>query len=82
MTAKGEVRKMNERLALLFADGSLVVLPEGTDIGAAWREAEEADWGELSPRTRVAHLAVEMIAVFRQPEHIVSDWTDRPIATA
>ena len=73
---------MNERLALLFADGSIVVLPEETDIGAAWREAEESDWGESTARTRVVRLAVEMIEVFRQPEHILLAWPDGPIATA
>jgi hypothetical protein len=52
---------MSQRLGLLFADSSLLVLPEGTDVDAAWREAEEHDAGELNPRTEVVRLDLEIV---------------------
>jgi hypothetical protein len=51
---------MNERLGLLFADGSVLVLPEGTNLDHAQREAREADFGEPAPRTRVVALRIEI----------------------
>jgi hypothetical protein len=60
---------MSERLGLLFSDGSISVLPEGADVGTAWREAEEHDWGESGARTRVVRLEVEIIETFTQSEH-------------
>jgi hypothetical protein len=51
---------MSRRLGLLFSDGSLLVLPEGVDFDAAWREAEEHDAGESDLRTEVVDLAVEI----------------------
>jgi hypothetical protein len=52
---------MTERLGLLFADGSLLVLPDGTDADTARREAEEHDGGEPKPRTRVVRLRMEVV---------------------
>jgi hypothetical protein len=52
---------MTERLGLLFADGSLLVLPDGTDADTARREAEEHDGGEPGPRTRVVRLRLEFV---------------------
>jgi hypothetical protein len=49
-------RMMIERLGLLFADGSILVLPEETDLEAAEREAIENDWG------RDRHFEGEMIS--------------------
>jgi len=54
---------MNERLGLLFSDDSILVLPEGTDVDTALKEAEEHDRGGLGPRTRVARLEIEVTEV-------------------
>jgi hypothetical protein len=51
---------MIETLGLLFADGSLVVMPEGTTFEKAQREAKEADFGEKEPRTRVVSIKIEI----------------------
>jgi hypothetical protein len=51
---------MTETLGLLFADGSLLVLPEGTTLQKAQQEANEADFGESEPRTRVVRLTIEI----------------------
>jgi hypothetical protein len=52
---------MSERLGLLFSDGSLLVLPEETDVDAAWREAEEHDAGQSNRTTEVVRLKVQII---------------------
>jgi hypothetical protein len=52
-----------ERLGLLFSDGSFLVLPEGTDLSTAQREAEEHDAGEAEPRTKVVVVKIEVLAV-------------------
>jgi hypothetical protein len=51
---------MMETLGLLFADGSMLVLPEGTTLQSAQHEAQEADFGEAEPRTRVVRLKIEV----------------------
>ncbi len=51
---------MSERLGLLFSDGSILVLPEGTDVDGARKEAEEHDRGEFYVRTRVMRLEIEI----------------------
>jgi hypothetical protein len=51
---------MTETLGLLFADGSVLVLPEGTTLQKAQREANEADSGEPEPRTRVVRVTIEI----------------------
>ena len=51
---------MSQRLGLLFSDGSLLLLREGTDVDSAWREAEEHDAGESDLRTEVVSLEVEI----------------------
>jgi hypothetical protein len=52
---------MTERLGLLFADGSLLVLPEEMDADTTRREAEEHDGGGPEPRTRVVRLRMEVV---------------------
>jgi hypothetical protein len=51
---------MNEHLGLWFSDGSMLVLPDGTDLREAAREAAEHDAG-LSPATQVVRLGIEII---------------------
>jgi hypothetical protein len=52
---------MGERLGLLFADGSILLLPEGTSVEDAKKEAEEHDAGDPNPQTRVARLVVNVV---------------------
>jgi hypothetical protein len=52
---------MAERLGLLFSDGSILVLPDGTDLRAAWVEAAEHDAGDPTPGTQVVRLSIEII---------------------
>jgi hypothetical protein len=49
-----------ERLGILFSDGSISVLPEGTTLEAAKKEAEEHDQGDLSGTTRVLRMKIEI----------------------
>jgi hypothetical protein len=58
---------VSQRLALLFSDSSLLVLPEGTDLGAAWREAEEHDGGAPDSSTAVVLLEIKIEARY-EPE--------------
>jgi hypothetical protein len=51
---------MSEHIGLLFADGSILVLPEGTTIETAQKEAEEHDAGDPDPDTRVVSLVVSI----------------------
>ena len=51
---------MTERLGLLFADGSLLVLLEEIDADTARSEAKEHDGGTLGPPTRVVRLKIEV----------------------
>jgi len=61
---------MKERLGLLFADDSILVLPDGVDAEGAWREADDYDWGEIKPRTQVVRLKLEIVGdVARPKEH-------------
>ena len=53
---------MNERIGLLFADGSILVLPEGTTIETAKKEAEEHDAGDPIA-TRVASLVLSVAKI-------------------
>jgi hypothetical protein len=52
---------MAERLGLLFSDGSILVLPDGTDPQTAAREAAEHDSGDRSPGTQVVQLRIEIV---------------------
>jgi len=52
---------MAERLGLLFADGSISLLPEGTDLQTARKEADEHDQGDFGPRTQVIRTKVEIV---------------------
>jgi hypothetical protein len=51
---------MTETLGLLFADGSLLVLPEGTTLQKAQQEAKDTDFGESEPRTHVVRIKIEI----------------------
>ena len=52
---------MSERFALLFSDGSILVLPEDAELQDAIKEAEEHDLGEPLARTRVVRIKFELI---------------------
>ena len=54
---------MNERIGLLFADGSISVLPEGTTIETAKKEAEEHDAGDADVRTQVVSLVISVVKI-------------------
>lgn len=54
---------MGERLGLLFSDHSILILPEGTDIDIARREAKEHDRGERCPRTRILRLEIKIYEI-------------------
>ncbi len=54
---------MSVRLGLLFSDGSILVLPDGTDVDTARREAEEHDRGQPPPQTLVVHLNIEVMEI-------------------
>lgn len=55
------------RLGLLFSDASILVLPEGTDIDSALKEAEEHDEGEESGsrRTQVVRLEIAIVEIVK-----------------
>jgi hypothetical protein len=56
---------MSERIGLSFADGSILVLPEGTTIEMAQKEAEEHDTG--SPKTtQVAKFYIRVLQAIRE----------------
>jgi hypothetical protein len=54
---------MSERIGLLFADGSILVLREGTTIETAKKEAEEHDVGDPDPETRVVSLVIRVVKI-------------------
>ena len=54
---------MTARIGILCTDGSILLLPEGTDIDEAKKEAEEHDWGAPGPRTRVVKFNIEIIEI-------------------
>ena len=54
---------MEERLALLFSDGSISILPEGTSAEAAKKEAEEHDFGDPNPQTRVVGIRINIVEI-------------------
>jgi hypothetical protein len=54
---------MGERLGLVFLDGSILVLAEGMDLNGARREAEEHDWGEPKPSTRIVRVEIRIIEI-------------------
>jgi hypothetical protein len=51
---------MIERFGLLFSDGSILVLADGTDLSTAWEEAAEHDGDGSGPRTAVVLLNFEI----------------------
>ncbi len=54
---------MIKRMGLLFSDGSILILPEGTDLEAAEREAMEHDWGQSHPLTRVLRMEIKFVEI-------------------
>jgi hypothetical protein len=58
---------MGQRLGLLFSDGSVLVLADGTDLSSAWQEAAEHDGADPEPRTSVVLLEFEIKTRF-EPE--------------
>ena len=59
---------MSQRFGLLFSDGSLLVLPEATDLNTAWREAVEHDSGDPDPRTEVVQIEINMIRRYERSQ--------------
>jgi len=53
---------MAERLGLVFVDGSMLLLPEGTDLESARKEADNHDQGDFGPRTQVIRAKVDILA--------------------
>ena len=51
-----------ERFGLLFSDGSILVLPEGTTAEQAQKEAEEHDAGDPDSQTQVVRVVENIIA--------------------
>jgi hypothetical protein len=60
---------MAERLGLLFSDGSILVLPDGTDWQAASAEAAEHDAGDLNPNTQVVRLRIELLEYVKRADY-------------
>jgi len=56
---------MSERIGLLFADGSISVLSEGTTIETAKKEAEEHDADDPGA-TQVVKLLVTVVEVITE----------------
>jgi hypothetical protein len=52
---------VSQRLGLSFSDGSLLVLPLGTDTETAFREAAEHDIAEREAHTQVVRLRIEIV---------------------
>lgn len=52
---------MRERVGLLFADGSMLLLPEGTTVATAKTEAEEHDLGDPEAKTQVLSVIVTVV---------------------
>jgi hypothetical protein len=57
---------MSERIGLLFADSSILVLSEGTTVETAKKEAEEHDFGNPDPETRVVRLVLSIAEVITE----------------
>jgi hypothetical protein len=53
--------KVRERVGLLFADGSMLLLPEGTTVATAKTEAEEHDLGDPEAKTQVLSVIVTVV---------------------
>ncbi len=66
---------MFETFGLLFADGSMFVLPQGITLKQAQLEAEEADFGEVEPRTSVVRVRIESRVV--RPATVANRRLDR-----
>jgi hypothetical protein len=58
---------MNERLGLLFSDGSILILPEGTDVATARDEAQQHDLGANGLGTQVVRLSVTIHEIIVAP---------------
>jgi hypothetical protein len=57
---------MSECTGLLFADGSILVLREGTTIETAKKEAAEHDVGNPDSETRVVSLVLGIVEVITE----------------
>ena len=57
---------MSERIGLLFADGSILLLPEGATVETAKKEAAEHNVGNLDPETRVVSLVLSVVEVITE----------------
>lgn len=66
---------MFETFGLLFADGSMFVMPEGVTLEEAQLEAVEADFGEAEPRTSVVRIRIESSVI--GPATVSSRRSDR-----
>jgi hypothetical protein len=60
---------MSERLALLFSDGSILILPPGASIEQARKEALSCDENESNPQnfTTLLSVAVHAIEIIEVP---------------
>jgi hypothetical protein len=58
---------MNERLGLLFSDGSILILPEGTDVSTARDEAQEHDLGSSGRGTQVVRVSIATLEIVMSP---------------
>ena len=60
---------MSERFALIFSDGSMLILPESVDIQHARKEALSCDENEDNPLnfTMLGRVAVSVIEVVEVP---------------
>ncbi len=66
-------RTMIERLGLLFSDGSILILPEDTDLKAAEEEAMEHDWGQSHPFTTVIRVELNLLEIIRPYKSLASN---------
>jgi hypothetical protein len=58
---EGAAKPMTARLGLLFSDGSISVLPEGSDLHTAQKEAEEHDGSDPDSATVVIEVNIDII---------------------
>ena len=60
---------MSERIALLYSDGSIGIMPPATSIEKAREEAKDADHNETDPAyfTKVATIEINIVEVLDVP---------------
>jgi hypothetical protein len=64
-----EASYMAERHGLAFADDSILILPEGTSIETAKREATQFNNDDLSPRVRVVQVIARVLGDAKRKLH-------------